>query len=286
MKEVWQAQYMAAASKAFEDEWERQSNASVATPSVAPSMAHSAYSPSIHPQHSYSPYHMPPMPMAMPTNMNMGMHMPMAYGHGYPSTPSQSYMYPPGQHPYPYQPVEQSMYAYGLGAQSVYGTEFGPPTSHAHAPYSSFRPGSMVFPQSYSTSNLSQYSSPPPLPQASQRPEMQSSRSSYFDSPRHGHARGGSGDLSPPKGLIHSIPNSPSRSGVGNGPNRRSQLGTSVYSANDRPSSQSQPGPGLPPTSWRRSTAPLAKALPSPVSEREEGVEAPRRKRQSSYLVN
>jgi hypothetical protein len=269
MKEVWQAQYMAAASRAFEDEWERQSNASVASPSVAPSVAHSTYSPATqampHPYHQH-PYAMPP-PMPM---------MPMGYG--YPPVPAQGYMYPqhPQQYPHPQQMHEPSMYSYGPGAQSVYGAEFGPPT--AQMPYSPHRPMSMVFPQSYSTSNLSQYASPPPA----QRPALQSSQSSYFtqsqQSPGHGqgHERAGSGDMAPPKGLINQIPNSPSRPGGSGHHHRRSQLGTSVITANDRPA---QAG-ALPPTSWRRSTAPLSKPAP------EESVNAPRRKRQSSYLVN
>jgi len=81
--------------------------------------------------------------------------------------------------------------------------------------------------------------------------------------------------------LINQIPsNSPK--GVNN---RRSQLGISVINADDRERSEQnrerereRPGHAQPSTSWRRSTT-------VPVMDREDHS-APRRKRQSSYLVN
>jgi hypothetical protein len=286
MKEMWQAQYMAAASKAFEEEWERQSNVSG---SVAPSVQ------------SFSPYTQTPS-----TQQH---YPPMAMGYNY---PPQFRMYPsphPGPHmPWTPPPHEQSMYAYGPGTQSVYGGEFGPPSMHG-MPASPYRPMSvhmgmgmgMGMPQSYSATNLHQYS-----PQShAQRPQLPTSQSSYFTqsqsqppAPPQGYPRssssqhlptqdqnqGQSHDLTPPptkRGLIHQIPNSPKGAS-----NRRSQLGISVINADDRQPSERererQGGPGAgpvaqPPTAWRRSTAPLV--------DRED-QSAPRRKRQSSYLVN
>jgi hypothetical protein len=256
MKEMWQAQYMAAAHKAFEEEWERQSNVSG---SVAPSVQ------------SYSPY--TPQPQPQPQQYQMPMPMPMGYNY-----PPQFQMYPPHvahHQQMPWAPPAdhgQSMYAYGPSTQSVYGGEFGPPSTGMPSPY---RPMSMMggFPASYSTTNLHQYS-----PQ-----QMPTSQSSYFQSPppQHSYTRSSSShDLTPPKkGLINQIPsNSPK--GVNN---RRSQLGISVINADDRERSEQnrereRPGQAQPPTSWRRSTT-------VPVMDREDHS-APRRKRQSSYLVN
>jgi hypothetical protein len=253
MKEMWQAQYMAAAHKAFEEEWERQSNVSG---SVAPSVQ------------SYSPY--TPQPQPQPQQYQM----PMPMGYNY---PPQFQMYPPQiahHQQMPWAPTPdhgQSMYAYGPSTQSVYGGEFGPPSTGIP----SYRPMSMMggFPASYSTTNLHQYS-----PQ-----QMPTSQSSYFQSPppQHQYTRSSSShDLTPPKkGLINQIPsNSPK--GVNN---RRSQLGISVINADDRERSEQnrereRPGQAQPPTSWRRSTT-------VPVMDREDHS-APRRKRQSSYLVN
>jgi hypothetical protein len=268
MKEMWQAQYMAAASKAFEEEWERQSNASG---SVAPSVQ------------SFSPY--TPQTQQRPQQYSMPAQMPMPMGYNY---PPQFQMYPPhhpGQHQMPWAPSpEQSMYAYGPATQSVYGGEFGPPTNGMSM--SPYRPMSMMggFPQSYSATNLHQFSPQP------QRPShLPTSQSSYFQSPpqhQHQYTRSSSSnDLTPPKkGLINQIPtNSPK--GV---TNRRSQLGISVINADDREHREQRerggerererPGQAQPPTSWRRSTT-------VPVMDREDHS-APRRKRQSSYLVN
>lgn len=272
MKEMWQAQYMAAAHKAFEEEWERQSNVSG---SVAPSVqSYSPYTPQPQPQHQQHQHQQYQMPMPMP--------MPMGYNY-----PPQFQMYPP-QHPghhhqqqMPWAPPDhgQSMYAYGPTTQSVYGGEFGPPSAHS----SPYRPMSMMggFPASYSATNLNQYS-PQPQPQ-----QILTSQSSYFNTPppRHQYTRStSSNDLTPPKkGLINQIPsNSPK--GVNN---RRSQLGISVINADDREARErggverersERPGQMQPPTSWRRSTT-------VPVMDRED-QSAPRRKRQSSYLVN
>ena len=273
---MWQAQYMAAASKAFEEEWERQSNISG---SVAPSVQ------------SFSPYTQTPPPQ----HAHPQYPMPMGTGYNY---PPQFQMYPSPHHAMPWTPPqEQSMYAYGPATQSVYGGEFGPPSMHGIPPPSSpYRPMSMNmgFPQSYSATNLHQYSPQP------QRPQLQGSQSSYFKQPQsqpqpppQGYSRSTSSqhlptqqnqgqghDLTPPptkRGLIHQIPNSPK--GISN---RRSQLGISVINADDRQSTdrereRERAGGQQPPTAWRRSTAPLV--------DREEQA-APRRKRQSSYLVN
>jgi hypothetical protein len=261
---MWQAQYMAAASKAFEEEWERQSNVSG---SVAPSVR------------SFSPYTQTPPPQQ---------HYQMPMGYNY---PPQFQMYPslhPGPHMPWTPPQEQSMYAYGPATQSVYGGEFGPPSMHG-VPASPYRPMSMMMgmgmgiPQSYSATNLHQYS---PQPQA-QRPQLPTSQTSYFSQPQpppQGYPRSTPSqhlptqgqDLTPPptkRGLIHQIPNSPKGAS-----NRRSQLGISVINADDRQPSERERGPvAQPPTAWRRSTAPLV--------DRED-QSAPRRKRQSSYLVN
>lgn len=272
---MWQAQYMAAASKAFEEEWERQSNISG---SVAPSVQ------------SFSPYTQTPTP---PQHAHPQYPMPMGMGYNY---PPQFQMYPSPHHAMPWTPPqEQSMYAYGPATQSVYGGEFGPPSMHGIPPPSSpYRPMSMNmgFPQSYSATNLHQYS-----PQ-SQRPQLPGSQSSSFNQPQsqfqpppQGYSRSTSSqhlptqqnqgqghDLTPPptkRGLIHQIPNSPK--GISN---RRSQLGISVINADDRQPTdreRERAGGPQPPTAWRRSTAPLV--------DREE-QSAPRRKRQSSYLVN
>jgi len=264
MKEMWQAQYMAAASKAFEEEWERQSN-------ISGSVAQSVQ--------SFAPY--TPQPQLQPQPQSQPYPMPMGYNY-----PPQFQMYPPhpytGQHQMPWAPPDHghgSMYAYGPSAQSVYGGEFGPPTNGM--PSSPYRPMSMMgsFPQSYSTTNLAQYS-PQPQPQ-----QMPTSQSSYFQStPPQQYTRSNShNDLVPPKkGLINQIPtNSPK--GI---TNRRSQLGISVINADDRERDAGgerggrgdRSGQMQPPTSWRRSTT-------VPVVDREE-QSAPRRKRQSSYLVN
>lgn len=228
MKEMWQAQYMAAASRAFEDEWERQSNVSGATSSM--------------PQPQYPGY-------AMPHSPHGQYPMPPQMPYGYPPMQPQmaQYMYPGWSIPPP-QP-EPSMYAYGAGAQSVYGGEFGPPQPHPHAPMPMSpynRPMSMGFPQSYSTTNLHQ--------PYDQRPSMPTSRSTSYFQPTHSSGRrerapaDGLDYTPPPKGLIHSVPNSP------RGANRRSHLGTSVINATDRSTSA---GAGPPPTSWRRSAVPL-----------------------------
>ncbi|ORY35606.1 hypothetical protein BCR39DRAFT_555744 [Naematelia encephala] len=105
MKQAWQAQYMAAAYRASEDEWERQSNAS--GPPAAPIV------------HPHAPFPYPQMPMPM---------FPQAM-YGYPGPPSQhsgAPYYPPT---FPIPPQQTGgMYSYGHPvAQSAFGGEFGPP---------------------------------------------------------------------------------------------------------------------------------------------------------------
>lgn len=315
---------MAAASRAFEDEWERQSNASasVAAPSIAPTQAYSAYSPVSPPPipQQQQPYGMP-MVYGFPGHQHQQMppmpHMPQGYMYpSYPAMPGMPGM-SPLQHPYghalPPQP-EPSIYAYGAGAQSVYGAEFGPSqahmnmhhTSHAHgsngqamSPYA--RPMSMSFPQSYSTTNLhqpyenhTQHHSRPSLPTSkstSYFSQSQSQSQSHSQPHSHQHSQqqqqhmhhrqlsressrrdrsGDDLDYTPPptRGSGQSTTSNSPR-----GANRRSQLGTSVISANDRTSTM-----GPPPTSWRRSSA-----MPLLAFDEEEGT--PKKKR-SSVIIN
>lgn len=289
MKEMWQAQYLAAATRAFEDEWERQSNVS-GTTGPAPSVHHSYQS------------QQPPMPMPqypgypMPPSPHQQYGIPPFGGYGFPAQVPSQYMYPawtasPHAQPQP----EPSMYAFGPGAQSVYGGEFGPAQPsmgpYSPGPMSPYnRPMSMGFPGSYSTTNLhqqtydthhqQQHHQGSAHPSSSSRPALPTSRSSYFQqqssnqpSPlsrdpqtRRDRDRENNLDYTPPKGLIHSVPNSPRGVGAGN---RRSQLGTSVISANDR---------APPPTSWRRSTAPLI--------EWDEEDTTQRKRRHASQVVN
>ncbi|OWZ62173.1 hypothetical protein AYX15_05658 [Cryptococcus neoformans] len=117
-KHQWQMQYLAAAYRASEEEWEKQSSVSMSINNQ--------------PSHQFDPFPMQHMPM-FPSNvnmMNMGMSMPMGYG--YPAYPQlQGNMFNP------YLSLSQMQnqldgggrYSYGTGAQSVFGGEFGPPSA-------------------------------------------------------------------------------------------------------------------------------------------------------------
>jgi hypothetical protein len=146
MKQAWQAQFMAAAYRASEEEWERSSVVSSHHPSASATMSPgSAYGALPGAGPGLTAYPMPP-PMGFPMpgygippwagvpvpgmsgsssmggnqgmNMNMNMHaMGMGMGMG---------MYPfPSQHP-PL-PTHDLGYSYGPTTQSVFGGEFGPP---------------------------------------------------------------------------------------------------------------------------------------------------------------
>ncbi|ODN92688.1 hypothetical protein L198_05482 [Cryptococcus wingfieldii CBS 7118] len=118
-KHQWQMQYLAAAYRASEDEWERQSAVSGSTNQG--------------PSSQFSPYSMPPMPMFNPNMNMMNTGMPMGYP-GFPQMPQQMppQMFNPffgmGQ-PQHMQQGNGGGYAYGKGAQSVFGGEFGPPSN-------------------------------------------------------------------------------------------------------------------------------------------------------------
>ncbi|WVQ74898.1 hypothetical protein IAR50_004505 [Cryptococcus sp. DSM 104548] len=117
-KYQWQMQYLAAAYRASEDEWERQSAVPGST----------SQGPSSH----FSPYTMPPMPMFNPNMNMMNPGMPMGYP-GFPQIPQQM----PQQIFNPFfgmgQPPQMQQggggYTYGKGAQSVFGGDFGPPSN-------------------------------------------------------------------------------------------------------------------------------------------------------------
>lgn len=167
MKQAWQAQFMAAAYRASEDEWERASAVSGTTSNAPSSFSPMAQMPA-----------MPPMPPvgSMPhmAQMNMGYGMPygfpgmpmpqMSPGMGITGMPSPmgGMMSPmglpgmpmPGMQGMPWYPSFPSgassvhgsvggggsvpgMYSYGTSAQSVFGGEFGP-AQHQSPPHSHF----------------------------------------------------------------------------------------------------------------------------------------------------
>ncbi|WVR07614.1 hypothetical protein IAU60_004656 [Kwoniella sp. DSM 27419] len=168
MKQQWQMQFMAAAYRASEDEWERQSAVSTHTAQTVP-MGYNQTT-NMAPQH-------------MGWNPAMGMMqypgMPYGYSNGYQQgQQAYGYMYPAaggyGYHMAPTSPLRATaglgggmggggggMYSYGTGAQSVYGGGFGPaPTLHPAYPAA----GSLDMlhygqshSQSFSTSGGSQY---------------------------------------------------------------------------------------------------------------------------------
>lgn len=110
--------YLAAAYRASEEEWQRQSSVSMSINN--------------HPSTQSAPFpmqHMPLFPPNMNMNMmNMGMGIPMAYG--YPALPQfQGHMF----NSYLDMPQMQNQigggggYSYGTGTQSVFDRGFGPP---------------------------------------------------------------------------------------------------------------------------------------------------------------
>jgi len=109
MKHHWQQQYMAAALRASEEEWDRASSVSGHT-SPAIAMGGPSYA---------QPY--PPFPMygVLPHQQPMPS-MPWMFP--YPPNPNASRV--PG---YPQQPGGGGMYGYGTGAHSVFGGDFGVP---------------------------------------------------------------------------------------------------------------------------------------------------------------
>lgn len=128
MKQQWQAQFVAAAYQAAEEQWERASSAGAMSESGGQPMY-----PSFGMGMGMNGLPMPPQ-MSMPP-----------YGYGYPTTPGgmpiqmpgfmpPNYGMPPMPYGYPAQPGGQGMYAYAPGSQSVYGADFGPPTQQAY-PY-------------------------------------------------------------------------------------------------------------------------------------------------------
>ncbi|KIR34764.1 glucoamylase [Cryptococcus deuterogattii MMRL2647] len=117
-KHQWQMHYLAAAYRASEEEWQRQSSVSMSINN--------------HPSTQSAPFpmqHMPLFPPNMNMNMmNMGMGIPMAYG--YPALPQfQGHMF----NSYLDMPQMQNQigggggYSYGTGTQSVFDRGFGPP---------------------------------------------------------------------------------------------------------------------------------------------------------------
>jgi hypothetical protein len=154
MKQQWQAQWMAAAYRASEDEWERASSVSGHPGSTSPPVPPSAAFQSL------------PMNMNMAALMGMGMGMGLssynAVPYGYQGVPHPQPFYgyaPPFQHPGPPQGYpgmsfahpaaagQGGMYSYGTAAQSVFGGEFGPPAlgggmpgARAHSGMSDYAP--------------------------------------------------------------------------------------------------------------------------------------------------
>lgn len=130
MKQQMQAQWMAAASRYFEDAWERGSVASTAqTAPHMPGMSFPA------PTYGYSYQQPPPVPPGMyPQGFAPGA-FPPGYPVGYPG----AFGAPPPQMAFPGMQMGMpggmppmgggSMYGYGAPAQSVFGGEFGPPVA-------------------------------------------------------------------------------------------------------------------------------------------------------------
>lgn len=142
MKQAWQAQFMAAAYRASEDEWERASMSG--GPAAGGSSVHGGSMRSMSPMSGQGmmPYPMPPMPpMAMPS-MPPQMVMPMGYpypGYSYPQA-HPAHQYPPFQPMTWYPPPQEGMYSYAQGSQSVFGAHFGPaqsPVQYTQSEYGS-----------------------------------------------------------------------------------------------------------------------------------------------------
>jgi hypothetical protein len=159
MKQQWQAQFMAAAYAASEEQWERASSVGTAADS-APQNGYFGQQPMS--MNMPFGFQMPGMPvqnqqqmlgMGMPFGMQYpGMSMPMMAGMPNMGMPGMPNMGMPMGMQYPYGMMGQGMpgmpgmpgmsmpsspqmgaggmYSYGPGAQSVFGGEFGPPTGH------------------------------------------------------------------------------------------------------------------------------------------------------------
>ena len=169
MKQQWQAQFMAAAYAASEEQWERASSVGGAGDNASQS-GYFGQQPSM-PMSTPFGYQMPAMPtqnqqqmlgMGMPYGMqfpgmpigmqmpgmpgmpgmpnmaNMGMPMGMQFPFGFPNgmmaqgMPGMQGMLGMQGMSMPGSPAMGAggMYSYGPGAQSVFGGEFGPPTGH------------------------------------------------------------------------------------------------------------------------------------------------------------
>lgn len=264
MKQQWQAQYMAAAYRASEDEWERQSNASAHPAAVnpPPAMPH------------VPPYPVGPYNMALPP----GFQMPMPYGYpSFPVGPMPALGQPgmpfggspqfvpqplPGQPPagFPYFPTQPQapfgymtpspsmgpsgggLYSYGSGSQSVFGGDFGPPAF----PAGGFAPGGHGSPGA----TMSDVAGP----SAPARDRRMSTQSQSFDTSRThrpgqqrpGHTRRKSDLRFEAGSTVHEgdesehVHGQPLRAGAAPVPPPR----TASFSP-----------PSSPPSSWRRSTA-------------------------------
>nr|ODN89087.1 hypothetical protein L203_02498 [Cryptococcus depauperatus CBS 7841] len=121
-KQQWQMQYMAAAYRVSEEEWERQRLVSTSI---------STHNTSV----PFAPFPMPPFSMFPQHVLTMGNGMPLNYG--FPQTTG--YPYFPGMfHPFSSmgQRIQsdtggggEACYSYGTGTQSAFGDEFGPPSA-------------------------------------------------------------------------------------------------------------------------------------------------------------
>ncbi|WVF72787.1 hypothetical protein IAT40_007605 [Kwoniella sp. CBS 6097] len=232
MKQQWQMQFMAAAYRASEEEWERQSSVSGQTNYTVP--ASFVQYPPLH-----MPNGMPPMGWNMPPNMNMNMAMNMGTGMGMPyPNPNMPYggmgMYPSYGYPMPPSSPTSTiaglvgggggggggMYSYGGGARSVFGGEFGPPAMPPSQRYAS---------------NLD-------VPTTQPISSSQSSVGGPRPSPSRGR-RGSSGTKS-----VYAA----SVSGLATGP------ATGPASGPGPASGQTQPMRSSPPSSWSRRTGTAA----------------------------
>lgn len=194
MKQAWQAQFMAAAYRASEDEWERASMISGQNASSPPSS--SAGLPPFAPRMPSMGYGYPGIPMQMPAwpgmpgipgmpgMPNMGMQMPQMGGvPWYPpyaaSTSGQSVVN---------QPTGGGMYSYSSGAHSVFGGEFGPPRNthySAHPQQNSYQPSH--YPQQVQSHYAqSSYAQPP----YGYEPQQGGGSEYGMSPPRPGYLRG------------------------------------------------------------------------------------------------
>ncbi|WRT68373.1 uncharacterized protein IL334_005349 [Kwoniella shivajii] len=146
MKQQWQMQFMAAAYRASEEEWEKASAVSGQTNHTLPASFGQGQTQQIQ-----------PMWGNMNVNMGMGMGQQFPNSSSIMNGGSMGYGYPQGGFPpygYPIPPQTSvgggggGMYSYGVGAQSVFGGEFGPPSQRfiPHVPPMPSDPQQMVNP--------------------------------------------------------------------------------------------------------------------------------------------